>query len=111
MLEAPPKENMLQPVQHFQSQYAWTLDSECFVNIKLIPNEHCTCRREDDDYDILACACGHKPRWSLESTELFVVSHHDQDGPLDGIPGETHVTSVNDLLRVLESPTAAQRWV
>jgi hypothetical protein len=121
MMEAP-KENIFQHAGQPPPKppAEWVLYPECFLYIKLMPNECCTCgedfnmltqRLEPNEYYATKCACGLRPLWSLERTELTLLSRSDPDLEEAEQRGATYVSSVDDLLRVLESPTAAHRWV
>lgn len=91
------------------------------MHIKVEPCELCTCQPADFHLDKTSvdamCLCGCAPRWSLERVEAFIDK--DWSDPrcelaLQSLSLTTRppaVYTVDDILCVLQSPTAEHRWV
>ena len=95
------------------------------MHVKFLPGEFCTCLPQDFDLDDrddrpmeIMCLCGCEPCWSLQGVDVFLDrdpddNRHKLSLELLGLPmsGRPMVYAVDDLLRVLESPAAAHRWM
>jgi hypothetical protein len=105
----------------------WIGALDATMRVKFMPGELCECPPEDFDLEDdderpmeIMCRCGCEPCWSVEGVDVFLDRDPDSNRHLLSLEllglaalssTRPTVMTVDDVLRVLESPAAANRWV